>query len=91
ANATLGSNVCVFVKLPITEAKAMWAPNSLLWELSPILEPEDEVADTRSVVCENIYGDVVHIPQWIQCVRASTGHPDVAGAAAIAQVLEAVL
>jgi lysophospholipase L1-like esterase len=91
ANQELNGDTCVFVKLPFTEENAMWAPQSLLWELSALLEPEDEVAGARSAVCEKIYGDVVHIPQWIQCVRASTGHPDVAGAARIAQALNSVL
>ncbi len=91
ANASLKNDTCIFVKLPFTEVNSMWAPDSLLWELSPLLEPEDEVADTRSAVCEKIYGDVVHIPQWIQCVRASAGHPNVAGAAKIASALENAL
>ena len=91
ANAALKTDTCVFVKLPFTEENAMWAPTPLLWELSPLLGPEDEVASTRSAVCEKIYGDVVHIPQWIQCVRASAGHPNVDGAAKIAAALEMIL
>ena len=91
ANAMQNTDTCVFVRLPFTEENAMWAPNSLLWELSPLLGPEDEVASSRSAVCEKIYGDVVHIPQWIQCVRASTGHPNVDGAAKIANALETIL
>jgi lysophospholipase L1-like esterase len=53
--------------------------------------PEDEVSDPRAVACQALYGDLVHVPQWIQCVRASTGHPNVEGAALIANTLEAVL
>lgn len=91
ANETLGNNVCVFVNLPFAEENAMWAPQSLLWELTPLLLPEDEVSDPRGRTCETLYGDVVHIPMWIQCVRASVGHPRVNGAAKIAEALSAAL
>ena len=91
ANAKLGRDACVFVKLPFTEVNALWAPESLLWELSPLLLPEDEVSESRGQVCEMLYGDVVHIPQWILCVRASVGHPSVKGAAKIADALVAAL
>jgi lysophospholipase L1-like esterase len=88
-NAKLGKTVCTFMKLPFSEENAMWAPQSLLWELTPLLLPEDEVSDSRGAVCKTLYGDVAHIPQWIQCVRASAGHPRVEGAAKIAEVLSA--
>ena len=91
ANAALGKAVCVFVKLPFAENNAMWAPQSLLWELNPLLLPEDEVADPREQACEALYGDVVHIPQWTLCARASAGHPNVAGAAKIAAALSFAL
>jgi lysophospholipase L1-like esterase len=91
ANAKLGRDACVFVKLPFTEVNALWAPQSLLWELTPLLLPEDEVADSRGQACEMLYGDVVHIPQWVLCVRTSAGHPNVKGAAKIADALSAAL
>lgn len=90
-NGKLGRNVCRFVKLPFTEANALWAPQALLWELTPLLLPEDEVSGPRGKVCEVLYGDVVHVPRWIQCVRASVGHPNVQGAAKIAEALLASL
>ncbi len=90
-NGKLGRNVCRFVKLPFTEANALWAPQSLLWELTPFLLPEDEVSDLRGNECEILYGDVVHIPRWIQCVRASVGHPNLEGAVRIAEALSASL
>jgi lysophospholipase L1-like esterase len=91
ANTKLGRTACIFVKLPFTQNNAMWAPQSLLWELTPFLLPEDEMSDSRGAICETLYGDVVHIPQWIQCVRASAGHPRVEGAMVIAEALGAVL
>jgi hypothetical protein len=90
-NGKIGRKACVFVKLPFEEDNAMWASQSLLWELTPLLLPEDEVSGPRGKVCETLYGDAVHIPQWIQCVRASAGHPRVEGAAKIAAALLAVL
>lgn len=87
ANTRLGRRACIFVKLPFVEENAMWAPHSLLWELNALLLPEDEVSDARGAICETLYGDVIHIPQWIQCVRASAGHPNVDGSARIAAAL----
>jgi lysophospholipase L1-like esterase len=91
ANETLGKNVCVFVKTPFSEANAMWAPQPHLWELTPLLMPEDEVAAGRGIACKALYGNVVHIPQWVECDRASAGHPNVNGAADIAAALLAAL
>jgi hypothetical protein len=90
-NATLGRDVCEFVKLPFTEENAMWAPHSLLWELTPLLLPEDEVSEQRAKACEMLYRYVVDIPQLIECVRASAGHPTVEGAARIAETLSGAL
>jgi hypothetical protein len=89
-NKVAGTEICRFVQLPFSELNAMWAPQSLLWELNPILLPEDEVAEPRCNACEELYGDIVHLPQWIQCDRASAGHPNIAGAASIAEVLDAM-
>jgi hypothetical protein len=77
-NATLGRRACVYVPLPFAEENVF-------------LLPEDEVSCRRGSVCEALYGDLVHVPQWVQCVRASTGHPNVQGAAAIASTLDSVL
>jgi len=69
----------------------MWALQSLLWELTPLLLPENEVSNSLGNACEAFYGDLVHLPQWIQCARASAGHPTVEGAARIAAALSAAL
>jgi len=91
ANAALGRAVCSFVPGPFTEANALWAPDPLLWQLTPELTAEDEVSGSRGAVCQVLYGDVAHLPQWIQCDRASVGHPNVAGSALIAGTLVANL
>ena len=90
-NRKLGRDICVFIKLPLTEANALWSPQSLLWGLTPALLPEDEVADSRGRECEALYGDVVHIAQRIQCARASVGHPNIQGAAKIADAISLAL
>jgi lysophospholipase L1-like esterase len=76
-----------FVRLPFTADNALFAPHSLLWELSPTLDPEDEARDARAKVSEAMYGDLLHLPQWIQCVHASVGHPNIDGAALIATTI----
>jgi lysophospholipase L1-like esterase len=91
ANSTLGKNVCVFVKLPFTEANSLWAPQSLLWQLTPLLGAEDEVVSSRGQACEAVFGDLSHLAKLLQCQRASVGHPKVQGAAAIAQALSAAV
>jgi lysophospholipase L1-like esterase len=91
ANTALGRAVCSFVPVPFTEANALWAPAPLLWQLTPELTAEDEVSGPRGTACQILYGDVVHLPQWIQCDRASAGHPNVEGSALIADTLIANL
>jgi len=91
ANLAVGREVCEFVKLPFTEANSVWAPESLLWELSPLLDAEDEVKVLRDRACTELYGDVVDAFEWIKCDRASVGHPNVKGAARIAGALTAAL
>ena len=87
ANAAAGREVCVFVAPGLTEANALWAPQSLLWGLTPELGAEDEVKALRDRACSAVYGDLVHLITWIRCDHASVGHPDVAGAAKIAEAL----
>jgi lysophospholipase L1-like esterase len=91
ANGTLGKNVCTFVKLPFTEVNALWAKQSLLWELTPLLMAEDEVVGARGQACDAVFGDLIHLPKLLQCQRASVGHPKVQGAATIAQAIAAAV
>lgn len=87
ANTQLGGNRCLFVPLPLTEENALWAPASLLFELTPELEAEDPVRAGRNAACALTYPRVLHPFKRIQCDRASAGHPNVAGAARIAAAL----
>jgi lysophospholipase L1-like esterase len=91
ANAAAAREVCVFVASGLTEENALWAPESLLWGLTPELGAEDEVKVLRDRACSAEYGNLVHLIAWIRCDHASVGHPDVAGAAKIAETLLAML
>ena len=89
-NHSSGRAVCAFVDPGFSETNALWAPDPLLWELSPELDAEDEVKILRDRACADSYGDLVHLPEWGQwfiCCRASVGHPNVRGAAQIAAAL----
>jgi len=92
-NTTLGREVCLFVATPLTEVNSLWAPEAQLWQLNAALDAEDEaeVKTLRDRACDALYGDVVHLFTWIKCDRASVGHPNVTGAARIAQALAATL
>ncbi|HEU5412725.1 MAG TPA: hypothetical protein VFW31_03165, partial [Candidatus Angelobacter sp.] len=91
ANSTLGKSICTFVRLPFNEANALWADQSLLWELTPLLMAEDEVVGSRGHACEAVFGDLIHLPKLLQCQRASVGHPKVQGAAKIADAVAAAV
>jgi lysophospholipase L1-like esterase len=91
ANTVAGREVCTFVAPGLTEANALWAPQSLLWGLTAELDAEDEVKALRDRACSAAYGDVVHLLTWIRCDHASVGHPNVAGAAKIAGTLLAAV
>ena len=91
ANKTAQRDFAVFVKLPFSEQNALWAEHPLLWELNDFLSAEDEVSAPRGKACQLLYGDLVHLPKLLQCQRASTGHPNIEGAATIAATLLAAL
>ena len=94
ANGGPGPSRCIFVDTGFNEANSLWGPNPLLWELSPVLEPEDEVTVLRDRACDALYGDLVHLPEWGQwavCSHASVGHPNVQGAAQIAENIRKTL
>lgn len=87
ANAVLSRRPCRFVPLPFAEGQSLWAPESLLFELTPELGPEDEVIVERTCHCDGLYPVPAHALKHFQCHRASVGHPSVEGAARIAERL----
>jgi len=83
-NREAGSMRAVFVDSGMEEANAAYAPESLLWELDlddPGMAP-DEVVEERRVACGLVEaGDL----QKKQILLSSAGHPNVAGAAKMAE------
>jgi lysophospholipase L1-like esterase len=83
-NREAGAVRAVFVDSGMEEANAAYAPESLLWELDlddPGAAP-DEVVEERRVACELVgAGDL----QKRQILLSSAGHPNVAGAAKMAE------
>jgi lysophospholipase L1-like esterase len=83
-NREAGAVRAVFVDSGMDEANAAYAPESLLWELDlddPGTAP-DEVVEERRVACELVgAGDL----QKRQILLSSAGHPNVAGAAKMAE------
>lgn len=89
-NREAGKVRAIFVDSGMAEANAAYAPQSLLWELD-LADPEmapDEVAQERQAASELIETGPL---QRRQCWLSSAGHPNVAGAARMAeQCLEAL-
>ena len=83
-NREAGSLRAVFVDSGMEDANAAYAPESLLWEFDlddPGTAPDEVVAERR-VACELVgAGDL----QKRQILLSSAGHPNVAGAAKMAE------
>ena len=83
-NREAGRPRAVFVDCGMSEANAAYAPQSMLWELDPD-EPErapDEVAAERREACKLVGAGPL---QMRQAILSSAGHPNVAGAAFMAE------
>ena len=83
-NREAGAVRAVFVDSGLDEANAAYAPDSLLWEID-LNHPNkalDEAADERRAACELVgAGDM----QKRQILLSSAGHPNIAGAATMAE------
>jgi hypothetical protein len=86
-----GSPKLIFTGLPFTDQNAVFASHPLLWGLELDLEAEDEVVAARKPECKKVFGDILHLPQLLECQRASAGHPNVEGAALISKTILASL
>jgi len=89
--AGAGNGRVTFVPSPFTEANAVFADDPWLFGISSNFNPQDEVAADRHEVCEVQFGEIEEILSLEQCFRASAGHPNVKGAAAIAGAIIAAL
>jgi lysophospholipase L1-like esterase len=83
-NRAAGTTRAIFVESGLDEANAAFAPQSLLWELDlndPNRAPDEVVAE-RCAACE-LVGAGELLQQ--QCLLSAVGHPNVAGAAKMAE------
>jgi lysophospholipase L1-like esterase len=92
-NREAGRKHAIFIDSGMAENNAAYAPESFMWEID-LLDPEsapDEMALERRAACESVGAGSL---QMRQCWLSSAGHPNVAGAARMAeqciQALEAV-
>jgi lysophospholipase L1-like esterase len=82
-NRETGARRAIFVDSGIAEANAAYAPQSLLWELD-LNDPDralDEAVADRFAACELVAAGEL---QKRQCLLSAAGHPNVAGAARMA-------
>ncbi len=89
-NREAGKTRAIFVDSGMGEANAAYAPQSLLWELK-LDQPErapDEVAEQRRAAAESLAAGPL---QLRQCCLSSAGHPNVDGAARMAEQCIAAL
>jgi hypothetical protein len=83
-NRTAGRAQAIFVESGLDEANAAYAPQSLLWEVDAGelgRAPDEAVAERRAACAQVTAGEL----QKQQCLLSSAGHPDVAGAARMAE------
>lgn len=83
-NRATGQTRAVFVDSGLTETNASYAPQSLLWEIAEGENPPapDEVAPERIKACELAEAGLL---QKQQCLFSAAGHPNIAGAALMAE------
>jgi hypothetical protein len=89
-NREAGKTRAIFVDSGMMELNAAYAPQSLLWELD-LNDPEkapDEMAEERRRAAELVATGPLQIQQ---CRLSSAGHPNVAGAARMAEQCIAAL
>jgi lysophospholipase L1-like esterase len=84
ANRAAGRTQAIFVESGLEEANAAYAPESLLWEVDAgeLGRAPDEAVAERSAACAQITASEL---QKQQCLLSSAGHPDIDGAARMAE------
>ncbi|HEY1936319.1 MAG TPA: hypothetical protein VGJ33_00105 [Candidatus Angelobacter sp.] len=83
-NREAGNRRAIFVDSGLNEENAAYAPQSLLWELDlhDQNKAPDEVVAERTAACELAGAGVL---QKQQCLLSAVGHPNIAGAAKMAE------
>lgn len=82
----LGNRI-IFVPSPFTKENALFAGDPWLFGFNADLSPQDEVITERADACNYHYSDPFDFAQREVCHYASVGHPNVAGAKAIATAI----
>ena len=81
-----------FVPTGFGEVNALFAPDPKLFGFNlPDFSPQDEVIESRTSSCDLVFSKPWEYLQKEMCHRASVGHPNVAGAAQIADAILATL
>jgi lysophospholipase L1-like esterase len=83
-NREAGRRHAIFVDSGMAESNAAYAPESFMWEID-LLNPgrvPDEVGPERRTACESVGANPLLMRQ---CWLSSAGHPNVAGAARMAE------
>lgn len=83
-NRDAGKVRAIFVDSGMDESNAAYAPQSLLWEVNPDGPgpPPDEAVAERTRACALVSAGSFQLQQ---CLLSSAGHPNVAGAALMAE------
>jgi lysophospholipase L1-like esterase len=91
-NAELGAERAVFVDSPIREENSLGAPKTLVFELGKNGKPQDPTAAERKAICREVLPalrESIDLKFGTRiCEMAGIGHPDQAGAKAIAEAIQ---
>jgi hypothetical protein len=74
-----------FVSSPFSEEHALFTAEPWLFGFDEELGPEDEVVPGRTNACNVVYPDLFNLVSREMCHHASVGHPNIAGANALAR------
>jgi len=75
-NAQAGGHLAHLAIPVFGPENSIFAPKSFLWEVSLLLEPEDEVVQQRESECRSAHDNLLEL---FVCRRASLGHPNLQG------------
>lgn len=74
-----------FVSSPFSEEHALFTVEPWLFGFDEELGPEDEVIPQRTNACNVVYPELFNLVSREMCHHASVGHPNIAGANALAR------
>jgi hypothetical protein len=87
-NAAAGPNVARFARPPFQDVNAYASPQTWLWIIpSDAYPPKDEMFDKRLGICSSLQKSMTAV-DFVSCVEASMGHPNLLGAQQYATAIE---